>query len=191
MSEYRYSVTNRKPKRNYKSSASIDNCQTPDYALAPLLSFVPSDWIVWESAMGEGNLCRALADSGRDVIGTDIQMMERFNFFEYDPERDLCKWDVQITNPPYSIKYQWLQRSYELGKPFALLIPVESIGAAKGNKLIARYGAQFILFTQRVNFKMPNKGYEGSAQFPTLWWTSGLNIPQQISVWDSKERKFL
>lgn len=86
-----------------------------------------------------------------------------------------------MTNCPYSVKYPWLRRYYELGKPFALLLPVDTTGAAQAQVLFDRYGIEIIYMNKRVNFKMPNKGWSGSAQFSTAWFTWGLNIGKQMT----------
>lgn len=175
-------VVNRKPKRNNKGGP-LDNCYTPSHAVLPLLPFISRPSVIWESAPGENFMVDAFVNQGYAVA-----FRSDYDFFDWEPD---FPYTVQVTNPPYSLKYKWLKRSYELGKPFALLLPVESIGASSGNRLIAEYGAQIILMTQRVNFYMPNKGYEGSAQFPVLWWTWKLNLPKDIMVWDSKNEVFL
>lgn len=176
-----YKAINRKPKRNNKGGA-LDNCYTPPHATLPLLEYISMADIIWESAPGDEFMIEALLNQGvGQVVYSDK------DFFTWQPER----WNIQITNPPYSRKFEWLRRSYALGKPFALLLPVESIGAKQGNTLIAEFGAQFILFTKRINFHMPNKGYAGSAQFPVLWWTWKLNLPKDIMVWDVDHECFI
>jgi hypothetical protein len=107
-----------------------------------------------------------------DITGEDYSL----DFFE------IWYGDVIITNPPYSIKYEWLKRCYELEFPFALLMPVEMLGTAKGQRLFNKYGIEVIFMSPRVDFYMPNKGCEGGgAQFPTAWFTWKLNLPQQIN----------
>lgn len=176
-----YRAMNNKPKSNRKGGV-LDNCYTPPHAILPLIDHLQFTDIIWESAPGDLFMVNAL----RAHIPTIVHGNK--DFFEWQPG----EWDIQITNPPYSAKYPWLQRSYELGKPFALLLPVESIGAKSGNTLIAQYGAQFILLTKRINFHMPFKGYEGNgAQFPVLWWTYGLNLPKDIMVWDVDKEEYI
>jgi hypothetical protein len=66
--------------------------------------------------------------------------------------------------------------------PFALLMPVEMLGTAKGQRLFDKYGIEVIFMSPRVDFYMPNKGWEGGgAQFPTAWFTWKLNLPKQIN----------
>jgi len=155
--------------------SGYDACQTPAYALDPLLPYLPGDWIIWEPACGENFLVDALYDASRKVVTGDILTGQ--NFFEYQPD----EWDCQITNPPYSIKYDWLTHSYELQKPFALLLPVETLGAKTAQILFSQYGVEVIFLDKRVNFKMPNRGWDGAgAQFPVAWFTWKLHIGAQM-----------
>ena len=166
-----------KPKTNRAGNAAVslpmDCCQTPLYALDPLLPYLDPAWIVWEPAAGKGNIVRGLNAAGYSGFATDIQTGR--NFFDFVP----FHWDVLITNPPYSIKYPWLDRCYTLGKPFALLLPIDTIGSQKAQRLFARYGVEIIYMDKRVNFDMPNTGYSGSAQFSTAWFTWQLGIGKE------------
>lgn len=170
-----------KPKTNRAGDEYIpqgfDACQTPAYALDPLLPYLRPEWVVWEPAAGEGMLVGGLYDSGfKTVVTSDILTGQ--NFFDYEPER----WDCLITNPPYSIKYKWLERCYALNKPFALLLPVETLGAKSAQIHFREHGIEVIFLDRRINFKMPNIGWEGSAaQFPVAWFTWGLKIGQQMT----------
>lgn len=174
-----------KPKQNYKPGV-LDNCQTPEYALEPLLPYLNSDWHIWECAAGERYLLDALRSKGYSVVGTDI-----LDYFSTDFLVDSPKFifDCIVTNPPYGLKYLWIERCYELGKPFALLMPVETLGAKTAQVQFAKHGIQVIFMNQRVDFKMPNKGFTGSAQFPTAWFTWGLNAPPMSFVALNKPKK--
>lgn len=178
-----------KPKQNRKGqkdkSAKFDRCQTPFYALDPLIPFLNPSWLIWESARGEGQIVEKLTQEGFKVIGTDL--LTGYNFFDYQSGKwgDWSlrgAWDCQVTNPPYSIKYDWLRWSYQLQKPFALLLPLETLGAAQGQDLFEELGIEIILLSKRVNFRMPDKGYgKSGAQFPTAWFTWGLEIGRQLT----------
>jgi hypothetical protein len=169
-------------------SQPFDNCQTAPYALEPLLEYLgwsmPST--IWEPAAGEGLLVQALYDGGwkeENVVATDI--LSGQNFFEYAPDG----WDIIVTNPPYSLKYKWLERCYQLDKPFALLLPVEVLGAVTAQKLMQKYGFEIMLLDARVDFKMPNKGWDGAgAQFPVLWLCWHV-LPEQVMFGSISEDK--
>jgi hypothetical protein len=156
----------------------MDFCQTPHYAIDPLLPYLPKHWAIWESACGEGQIVRKLTNEGYEVIGTDVRgdNGRGRNFFFDSPDM----WDCQVTNPPYSIKYDWLERSYQLEQPFALLLPVETLGAKTAQRLFDKHGIEVIFLDKRVNFKMPHKQYSGTAHFPTAWFTWRLNLPDKM-----------
>jgi len=158
-------------------SKPFDYCQTPPVALDPLVMYLNPAWTIWECAAGEGLLVEGLHDSGfEEVIATDILTGQ--NFFEHDP----WHWDCIVTNPPFSLKFRWLERCYALGKPFALLLPVETLGTATAQEMFRDCGVEVIFMDKRINFKMPNKGWDGAgAQFPVAWFTYGLNIGREMT----------
>lgn len=169
-----------KPKTNYKTDKyqlnPKDRCITPPYAVTPLLPYLRqiATGPIWESAVGDGAIGNVLIDRGFQVIGTDLDQGAEFNYFEYRPEGYVS---AQVTNPPFGLKYAWLDRAYDLGIPFALLMPLEVLGALRAQKLFERSGVEVILLDSRVDFRMPNKGWDGSgAQFPVAWFTHGLKI---------------
>ena len=143
-----------KPKENKAGDIyepkGYDACQTPPYAVEPLLPYLSRFDIIWEPAAGEGHLANALATLGRSIITSDILTGE--NFFSHEPP----EWDALITNPPYSIKYEWMSRCYDLGKPFALLLPIETLGAVQAQMQFKRHDVSVMFLSSRVNFKMPS-----------------------------------
>lgn len=172
-----------KPKENKGYNAgTYDECQTPPYALEPLLEHI-RNWktLIWECAAGKRVLANSMIyDWGYNVLSTDISDPVGFgDFFKIEPEN---KDYTIVTNPPYSLKYEWLERCYDLRHPFALLMPVEMLGTAKGQRLFEKYGIEIIFMSPRVDFYMPHKGWKGGgAQFPTAWFTWKLNLPEQIN----------
>jgi hypothetical protein len=178
-----------KPQRTQaktpNESSERDRCQTPPYAVLPLLLHLPPDARIWESASGEGLLAQAMRAHGYTVYETDI--LDGVNFFDTRPTVDM---DYQITNPPYSIKYEWLARSYAIGLPFALLMPVDVFGSGQAQELFERHGVEVILLRGRVDFKMPNKGWAGKgSQFSSAWFTHGLGIGDTLSYFDLRPHK--
>lgn len=165
---------NRASNGDVSRSNEFDRCQTPPYALDPILPYLRG--VVWECAVGEGSLKKALEAQGFQVIGSDILTGQ--DFFRWKPEA----FDCVITNPPFSSKFEWLDRCYQLQKPFALLLPVETIGANKAQRMFEKHGIEIVFMNKRVNFKMPRKGLDGAgAWFPTAWFTYGLNIGKQMT----------
>lgn len=158
------------------TSKAADLCQTPAYALDPLYPFLNPSWVVWEPAAGLCSLVSGLQSKGYKVFASDITTGR--DFFQFKPGR----FDMILTNPPFSLKLKWLERCYLLGKPFALLLPVEILGVGAAQRLFEACGVEVILLSKRVDFATVNTSFEkSSAWFPTAWITSGLNIGQQIT----------
>lgn len=159
----------RSDKQKPNESQVRDRCQTPAYALEPLLPYLAGLRFIWEPAAGDGRMVKALENAGHLVIAGDILTGQNF----FTSKAPTC--DGMVTNPPYSVKYPWIARCFEicvpLGLPFALLIPVSAIGAAGCNKLMSKYEEDtgIILMDKRVDYIMPNKGDSGTAQFASLW----------------------
>lgn len=156
----------KKPKQNYSDQPEKDLCQTPPYAVKPLMEYVlHTEYpVVWESCAGEGYLVRTLGQRGFSVVASDILTGQ--DYFEYEPNY----YSIQITNPPYSLKYRWLARAYELGKPFALLMPSDTLFAKTAQDLFSKYGFSMLLPNRRIDFKMPVKGWDSNSTFSTSWF---------------------
>lgn len=173
-----------KPKKNYTNQPEKDRRQTPPYAIKPLLPYLNKDMWIWESAVGEGYLKRALEEQGFLVSGTDI--LDGIDYFTYED----AYYDIQITNPPFSLKYKWLARAYEFGKPFALLMPSDTLFAKTAQELFKKHGFSMLLPNRRIDFKMPNKGWNGTAQMSTSWFCHGIEgMPEGITFVDLDKEK--
>jgi len=157
-----------KPKLNY-SPGPKDNCQTPGYAIEPLLPYMlfARYGIIWECACGS----RLLSNQIHKYFCIDAtDLKDGFDFLQWQPH----KWDAIVTNPPFSIKDQFTQRCYDLEKPWALLMPSETVSTKWFIEMANKYSPKpgIIWISPRINFKMPIKGWQGNgAQFPTAWFT--------------------
>jgi hypothetical protein len=154
-----------KQKASKKRGGNYDNCSTPGYAIDPIEAFIPLTDVIWEPAYGEGYLANELKKRGYNVWVSSLEAGQ--DFFTYEPK--LIDY-TSVTNPPFSLKYEWIERCYDLGKPWFLLLPVETIGAGKAQKMFSKHGVNVIWLSKRINFKMPYKGWQGTAQFPTAWF---------------------
>jgi len=152
---------------------SPDDFQTPIKAIDCLLPYLKKDWTIWECASGKGNLVKGFTEKGFNTISTDILQGVDFleNYFE-------C--DIIITNPPYSLKEKFLERCYELGKPFALLMPLTALESEKRHKLYRKYGIQLIIPNKRFNFETPSGNGSGS-WFCTAWFCGNINLPKDLN----------
>lgn len=152
-----------------------DDFQTPPSALKPLYEFLDKEWTIWEPACGKGNLANEIKNRGYQVIATDI--LTGKDFLRWKPD----KFDCIITNPPFSKKQQFLERCYELKKPFALLLPLTTFETPKRQHLFKKHGVQVIFFDKRINFETPFSKDGGGSWFATAWFTNWLNLPKDMT----------
>ena len=145
-----------------------DEYYTPPYAVLPLLEYLPKDKIIWECTDTSGSISSFLKDNGYEVVSTED------NFLLYNRP----KGDIIVTNPPYSIKTEFLEHAYELGIPFAFLLPITALEGFKRQEMYRRYGISLILFNKRIQFRPDQSG----AWFATAWFIHGLNLPQDINM---------
>lgn len=162
-----------------KKSGSSDIFGTPIEEIHRMIPFLPKEWKIWENASGDGRIVKELRASGYQVIGTDI--MDGFDFLS--PLVATPEFDCIFTNPPYSVKDKWLERCYELGKPFALLMPITALGEQKRVKMYKEHGIQVALPPGRINFDTPS-GQGTGAWFYAAWFCYRLNLPKDIFCLD-------
>lgn len=153
-----------------RSNEKFDECYTPEYALTPLLPYLTNKQRVWECASGTGLLASHLKKHRFEVICGNDFLNEEFD----------C--DVIVTNPPYSLKYEFLKRAYDLKKPFAFLMPITTLEGIKRGKLFKEFGLQLIIPNRRINFIIPSG--KKSAWVQTAWFTSGLNLTKDLTFVD-------
>lgn len=146
---------------NYIKNELNDELYTPSYAVIPLLKHIPKNKIIWECTdYGASNITKELKKAGYKVISTHIS---NFNFLKDAPE---FTFDIIITNPPYSLKDEFIKKCYEYKKPFALLLPITALEGVNRGKLFREYGIQLIVLDRRVNY-MKNKK---TNWFNTSWF---------------------
>lgn len=137
---------------NYIKNKKNDELYTPKEAIEPILKYLDKDKIYWECTdFGDSNIRKVLVENGYKVIAT---RKDEFDFLKDDP---LFKFDVIITNPPYSIKDKFIKRCYQLNKPFLLLLPITALEGKERNKLYKTYGLELIILNKRINFMKDKK----------------------------------
>lgn len=154
---------------------------TDPSALWPLLPYLKKDWKIWECACGVKR--QPLLDwlgyfEGYNIVGTDLNEYGGIDFLTTEPSNP---WDAIVTNPPYSIKTQWIRRCYSLGKPFALLLPytaMEGYYNEPRQQMYKEYGVDLLFLRNRVKFETPN-GKKGGSWFPAMWLTWKM-LPERI-----------
>ena len=150
---------------NYIKSEKNHEIYTPVEAITPILKYLDKTKIYWECTdFGNSNISKVLVENGFKVISTK---KEEFDFLKDDP---LFKFDVIITNPPYSIKDKFIKRCYELNTPFMLLLPITALEGKERNKLYKKNGLELIVLNKRINFMQEKK----NIWFNTSWFCHNI-----------------
>jgi hypothetical protein len=158
-------------KLKIQMNGRSDEFGTPKEAIIPLLPYIKKEWVIWECAWGKGSLAKHFYDEGFNVIGDDRDFIK--------DEYIESPYDIIITNPPYSLKEEFLTRCYELKKPFALLMPLTALEGIKRGKLFREFGIQLIIPNRRINFETPSGKGSGS-WFSTAWFCWKLDLPKDL-----------
>lgn len=123
-----------------------DEVYTPFYAVEPLFEFLPKDKKIWCPFDEEWSaFYQYLSEKGYDVERSSLK--EGKDFFRFEPE----KWDILVSNSPFSKKDEVLQRAFSFEKPFALLLPVNSIQGKKRFRIFDNQ-VQLLSFDGRIDY---------------------------------------
>ena len=113
-------------KEALKQHTLNDEFYTSESAILPLLKYLPKNIKIWECTdFGQSEITRILREKGYQVISTH---KKDFDFLNDQPDFD---FDMIITNPPYSLKDQFIEKCYQYNKPFALLLPITALEGIK------------------------------------------------------------
>lgn len=210
-----------KPKSNRKGNNDIDKCQTPPYALFPLLPYLPKNQTILDPCAGKGVLLATLMANGLDALGQEYEMREDVGSIPLPEEMLTSKRihgyfhhlsrsrkfiqhainflqtnrvfaDLIVTNPPYSIKLEFLEHILRLEKPWALLMPAEFMFTGGFRALTPLFHAplKMICMAPRVNFAMPDFSWSGSENKPYMlsYWRQ---VRRELWADDPKKAKWL
>lgn len=153
----------------------------PLYAVDPILKYIPKDKIIWCPFDEEWSaFYRRLKEEGYNVVRSSLK--DGQDFFTYEPN----KWDMIVSNPPFSSKDKVLERLYSFKKPFAILLPLNSLQGKTRFKFFTQ-GIQLLSFDSRISFHKPdsmNIVIKGSP-FATAYFCKDL-LPRDLIVEELK-----
>ena len=86
-------------------------------------------------------------------------------------------------------KDEVLKRLYELGKPFAILLPLNSLQGVSRYKYF-KQGVQLLAFDKRIGFHNPEnmQEFKKGSSFATAYFCKDI-LPQDLIVEELKEYK--
>lgn len=155
------------------SGGGNDECYTPRYAITPLLKYIPKDKIIWcPFDTEESEYVRVFKENGYNVIYSHISNGK--NFFEYEPE----KWDIIVSNPPFTGKRKIFERALSLNKPFALLMTLTWLNDSAPKYLFEQKDLQLLMFDKRIKY-LNNGIIDNKITFSSAYYCYNV-LPKQI-----------
>jgi len=141
-----------------------DDYSTPREAFELLFDYIPRDKWVWSPFFMNG----ADLNMPKDIL----IIHEHRDFFDYQP----YNFEYIIDNPPYSKKQQIFERCETIGKPYALLVPFDTLERQYMNE---------IMKTKDVSIIVPHKRYKFNSNkvtmpFKSVWICVGFNLNKQM-----------
>lgn len=151
-----------------------DEYYTKEYAITPLLKYIPKNKIIWCPFDKEhSNFVKIFKENGYPIIYSHIDTGE--DFFFYEPKN----YDYIISNPPYSLRELILERLFLIGKPFALLINESGLfDSKKRYELFKNNQFEMMIFDKRVDYINGDKILSG-VPFKSIYLCSKI-LPKQF-----------
>lgn len=157
-----------------KTFLKHDDYMTPKYAWENIAHLIPKDKIIWESFYGDGKSGQYLTELGFNVFHQPI------DFFTEEP----LKWDILVSNPPFSKVKEILTRLANLDKPFILIMPSSKINTSYMREWKDKH-LQIIIPRKRIHFEKHINGiipanWKNACNFDCLYYCYKMNLPSDI-----------
>lgn len=150
---------------------------TPYYAVDPIIKYIPKSYKIWCPFDEEWSaFYQTFKNLGYNVVRSHIN--DGKDFFLYQPD----SYDCIVSNPPFNIKDKILERLYELDKPFAILLPLNSLQGKSRFKYF-KNGIQLLAFDQRIDFhtKQNMDFTKNGSPFATAYFCRNI-LPKDLVV---------
>lgn len=159
----------------YTKMSSDDEYYTPPEHWIAVREFLPSsNLVVWEAFCGDGRSGNTLADLGCTVIqGREV------DFFN-DENGVLDKYDVIVSNIPFSNKKEILERLKKLDKPFLIIMPGSTMFTKYLRELFGNE-MQIIIPRSRMHF-VKNDVLMTRTSFDCCYFAYKMNYSKDV-IW--------
>lgn len=155
------------------SSGNNDECYTPDYAVTPILKYIPEGAIVWCPFDLEHSEFVKQISKQNEVVYSHLETGQ--DFFTYEPDQ----WDVLISNPPFTNKRKFFERALSFNKPFAMIMTNTWLNDSAPKQLFKDKDLQLLMFDKRMKFNMPDGRENDKITFSSSYYCWNL-LPKQI-----------
>ena len=166
-----------------------DEFYTPRYAVKPILKHLKGNQKVWcPFDTKDSNFVKMLEKEGHEVIATSLLNGE--DFFEI-AESEISDWcDIIVSNPPYSLKTEVLDKLFEIEKPFAMLLGCVGIfESQKRFNMFKDNKFELLIMNKRVDYFKDYNDQKPSKNPPfSSWYVCSKLLKQQI-VFEEIDKK--
>lgn len=155
------------------SSGNNDECYTPAYAIKPILEYIPKNAIVWcPFDKAESQFVKLISLQNKVVFS---HIDDGKDFFAYEP----AKWDILISNPPFTNKRKYFERALSFNKPFALIMTNTWLNDSAPKQLFADKELQLLMFDKRMKFNSPDGRANDKITFSSSYYCYNF-LPKQL-----------
>lgn len=168
------------------SLGNNDECLTLDYCVYPILEFLDKKSIIWcPFDKEDSSFVKILRENGNKVIHSHID--EDKDFYKFEPNE---KWDLIISNPPFTNKRLIFERALSFNKPFALIMTNVWLNDAAPKELFYKKDLQLLMFDKRMFFKQKNNLINFKTSFSSSYYCYNF-LPKQIIMRKLDDSKYL
>jgi hypothetical protein len=164
---------------NHGQESLDENYDTPLEAVLALqdnLLRPGREQAIWEPCdpYGNSNISRRFRQAGHRVIATGLPELDFLR-----QKKPLENVKCVITNPPYSLKDQFLEKCFSFEIPFCLLLPITALEGVRRGLLFREHGIQVLVLDRRVQLIRGKNVY-----FNTSWfcWSPKQRLLRQDLV---------
>ena len=156
------------------SPGANDECITLDYAVKPIIKYIPKGWTVWcPFDTEDSEFVKQIRDNGNKVIYSHIS--DGKDFYTYEPSEH---WDCIISNPPFTNKKLIFERALSFNKPFALITSNTWLNDSAPKQLFKDKELQLLMFDKRMKF-LNNGTIQNKITFSSSYFCYNF-LPKQI-----------
>lgn len=163
------------------SKGKNDECYTPAYGVEPILKYIPKGAVVWcPFDKWDSEFVRQIIKNGNVVISSHIDTGQ--DFYKWEPQ---MKWDIIISNPPFTGKRKIFERALSFNKPFALVMSNTWLNDSAPKQLFKDKELQLLMFDKRMKFIQEEGKVNNKITFSSSYYCYNF-LPKQIIMEELK-----
>jgi len=117
-----------------KNSDKQDLYETPDRVIDVIVQDVIDQypapyhrWTIFEPCAGNGAISNYFEKIGYYVIKRDLYTLPDEHDYLQLEEKDTPEYDVLITNPPFSLREEFIEKFEASNKPYIVILPIQAL----------------------------------------------------------------